>query len=125
MCEAYKGELSYYDEDILYMKRFIVRRNSEHLIDRIAFNALTTWNDPSLWEVDAEAFRQDDGSFVTREIFSVREATRGNPCVIKFTTVKFGKEGEVYVEGSWSEQGEEYKFYGELVDLVKKTERTS
>ena len=103
----YFGILKYDDSsDVIDFSLFVRRK------DGIAFTAVTTWETWGLWDISAIA--ENQGAKYRTENATCRQGV-GPPqrCCVEFTLLKTVGT-RLYVEGLWSESGEEYKFAGHL-----------
>jgi hypothetical protein len=104
---SYFGRLDYVDSsDFINFENFVLRPAE------IAFSAVTTWDSWGLWNIDAVAEFQG-AVFKTKDATCRQGVGAPQPCCIEFTLLK-AKKASLYVEGFWSESGNEYKFTGNL-----------
>ena len=103
----YFGSLKYDDSsDVIDFSMFVRRTEG------IAFSAVSTWEKWGLWDISAIA--ENRSTAYRTESATCRQGV-GPPqrCCIEFTLLKSAGPS-LYVEGLWSESGNEYRFTGHL-----------
>ena len=104
---SYFGVLEYEDSsDVIEFSRFILRTEA------IAFSAVSTWDSWGRWDISATA---ENHGATFKTVNATCQQGKGQPqrCYLEFTLLK-ADGANLYVEGLWSESGNEYKFAGEL-----------
>ncbi len=104
----YSGRLKYDDSpDVITFDTFVRRAEG------IAFSAVTTWEGWGLWHINDVAINRGT---VYRTIGATCRQGVGPPqrCCIEFKMLK-SVGTRLFVEGFWSESGNEYRFTGHLL----------
>lgn len=104
---SYLGRLEYEDSSDHLEFSVFVRRPEE-----IAFTAFSTWEAWGLWDI-SDVAKKHGATYKT--VSATCRQGNGAPqkCFVEFTLLK--EDGaRLYVEGLWSESGNEYKFTGNL-----------
>lgn len=109
-----KGTAYYADsEDKDFLEILLIERENEASI-----RATTTWGIYGTWTIDSVAKKQGQ-IYSTRTVFPTKGASVGPGELSEFhASISFRmthvSDSTVLIEGVWREQGEAYKFSGEL-----------
>lgn len=108
----YSGELYYNDDDVIYVKSFIVRDDADP--PEIAFDVVTTWGEHGKWQRSGLA-RYSNGVYQSdnKESLSPVTGEKGYECKLSFKIEKRDKEF-ISVAGIWEEPDARCQFGGDL-----------